>query len=234
MNIESIRALSGSSLWTDQPVLEAIVVLDKPGFGPDVLSRLCALLPPELSVELPRGLGACDSPAAWAALLAKLVVGLQSAAGCAVGFWATRELKVGSEYRVVEYAEEPSGRRAVALGVELIQAARDGGSMDLTAELTALRKLNEDVRLGPSTGCIVRAAVERKIPVRRLTGSLVQFGQGSRQRRIWAAETDRTSAVAESIAQDKELTKSLLDSIGIPVPKGMPASTAEAAWAAAQ
>ena len=235
MNIESIRALSGPSLWTDQPVLEAIVVLDKPGFGPNVLSRLCALLPPDLGAELPRGLGACDSPAAWAALLAKLVVGLQAAAGCAVGFWATRELKLGSEYRVViEYAEEPTGRRAVALGVELVQAARDARTVDVAAELIALRKLNEDVRLGPSTGCIVRAAVERKIPVRRLTGSLVQFGQGSRQRRIWAAETDRTSAVAESIAQDKELTKSLLDSIGIPVPKGVPASTAEAAWAAAQ
>jgi len=36
MNIESIRALSGPSLWTDQPVLEAIVVLDKPGIGVEI------------------------------------------------------------------------------------------------------------------------------------------------------------------------------------------------------
>ena len=238
MNIESIRALSGPGLWTDQPVIEAIVVNDVASaslFGADVLGRLCASLPPELGSSLPHGLGACDSAAAWAALLAKLVLGLQTAAGCSVAFWATRELKLGREYRVVvEYAEEPTGRRALALALDLIRAAREGRAVDVAAELTALRKLNEDVRLGPSTGCIVRAAIDRKIPVRSLTGRLVQFGQGSRQRRIWAAETDRTSAVAESIAQDKELTKSLLDSIGIPVPKGVPASTAEAAWGAAQ
>ena len=114
MNIESIRALSGPSLWSDQPVLEAIVTLDKSGFDAGVLSRLCALLPPALASELPRGLGACDTPAAWAAVLAKLTVGLQAAADCAVAFWVTRELKVGAEYRVVtEYAEEVTGRRAL-------------------------------------------------------------------------------------------------------------------------
>mgnify|MGYP000213853208 CR=1 FL=1 len=59
---------------------------------------------------------------------------------------------------------------------------------------------------------LVQAAVARNIPFRRLTdGSLVLFGWGSRQRRIQAAETDRSSAIAESIAQDKELTKRLLD-----------------------
>jgi hypothetical protein len=74
--------------------------------------------------------------------------------------------------------------------------------------LKRLRDLDEEVRLGPSTGSIVYAAVARNIPYRRLTeGSLVQFGWGSKQRRIQAAETDASSAVAESIAQDKELTK---------------------------
>ena len=45
---------------------------------------------------------------------------------------------------------------------------------------------------------------------------MVQFGWGSRQRRIQAAETDRTSAVAEAIAQDKELAKILLHAAGVP------------------
>ena len=70
---------------------------------------------------------------------------------------------------------------------------------------------------------IVDAAVVRGIPYRRLTqGSLVQFGWGSKQRRIWAAEVDNTSAVAESIAQDKDLTKRLLAAAGVPVPTGRP------------
>jgi cyanophycin synthetase len=74
----------------------------------------------------------------------------------------------------------------------------------------------------------------RNIPYRRLTdGSLVLFGWGSRQRRIQAAEVDRTSAIAESIAQDKELTKKLLGAAGVPVPFGRAVENADDAWAAA-
>jgi len=77
--------------------------------------------------------------------------------------------------------------------------------------LAQLRDLDEDVRLGPSTGSIVNAAVARSIPYSRMTeGSMVRFGWGSKQRRIQAAEMDLTSAIAEAIAQDKELTKKLL------------------------
>ena len=91
------------------------------------------------------------------------------------------------------------------------------------------------MRLGPSTGAIVDAAVARGIPIRRLTdGSLVQFGWGAKQRRIQAAETDTTSAIAESIAQDKDLTKSLLHAAGVPVPMGRPAKNLDEAWAIAQ
>jgi cyanophycin synthetase len=55
-----------------------------------------------------------------------------------------------------------------------------------------------------------------------------------RQRRVWTAETDRTGAIAEAIAQDKELTRLLLRSVGVPVPEGRPVSSPEDAWAAAQ
>src|SRR3989344_3662312 len=88
----------------------------------------------------------------------------------------------------------------------------------------------ENERLGPSTGSIVDAAVARGIPYRRLTrGSLVQFGWGSKQRRIQAAEVDSTSAVAESIGQDKDLTKRLLHAAGVPVPLGKPVESVDEA-----
>ncbi|HEX3776862.1 MAG TPA: cyanophycin synthetase [Polyangiaceae bacterium] len=236
MNIESLRALRGPNLWSDETVLEAILVIEKAEADLAAFSRLCGLLPRGMAEELFHGFGSPDTTSFWARVTARLTLGLQAAAGCDVGYWSSKEFKAGSEYRIVaQYTEEQTGRRALALCLELCAAAREARSVDVAAEIVALRKLNEDVRLGPSTGCIVRAAEGRNIPVRRLTeGSLVQFGQGSRMRRIWAAETDRTSAVAESIAQDKELTKSLLDTIGVPVPKGVPAKTAEAAWAAAQ
>jgi cyanophycin synthetase len=64
-------------------------------------------------------------------------------------------------------------------------------------------------------------------------GSLIQFGWGSKQRRIQAAETDDTSAIAEAIAQDKDLTKSLLRAAGVPTPLGRVVDSAEQAWQAA-
>jgi cyanophycin synthetase len=69
----------------------------------------------------------------------------------------------------------------------------------------------------------------------RLTeGNLVQLGYGKAQRRIWTAETDLTSAVAESIAHDKDLTRTLLTSVGVPVAAGRIVTSAEQAWAVAQ
>ena len=65
-------------------------------------------------------------------------------------------------------------------------------------------------------------------------GNLVQLGQGMAQRRIWTAETDQTSAIAEGIASDKDLTKSLLEACGVPVPEGQVVESPEEAWEAAQ
>src|SRR5262249_15791592 len=48
-----------------------------------------------------------------------------------------------------------------------------------------------------------------------------------------ASETDRTPAMAEMIAQDKELTRSLLCAAGVPVPDGRPVESAADAWEAA-
>jgi cyanophycin synthetase len=123
---------------------------------------------------------------------------------------------------------------ALALAEQLCKAATDSHGFDLESALAQLQGLDEDVRLGPSTGAIVDAGVARDVPYRRLTdGSLVQFGWGSQQRRIQAAEIDSTSAIAESIAQDKDLTKKLLHAAGVPVPLGRPAQTPEEAWAIA-
>ena len=61
----------------------------------------------------------------------------------------------------------------------------------------------------------------------------MQLGCGARQRRIWTAETERTSAIAEGIASDKDPTKSLLKSCGVPIPEGQIVNSPEEAWEAA-
>jgi len=101
--------------------------------------------------------------------------------------------------------------------------------------LEPLRDLADSNLLGPSTACIVAAATERRIPSTRLNdGNLVQLGYGARQRRIWTAETDQTSAIAEGIASDKVLTKSMIAACGVPTPEGRRVDSPEDAWEAAQ
>ncbi len=62
----------------------------------------------------------------------------------------------------------------------------------------------------------------------------MQLGFGIHQRRIWTAETDRTNSIGEAIAQDKQITRSLLDGIGVPVPVGRAVKDADDAWRAAE
>src|SRR5262249_23195835 len=108
--------------------------------------------------------------------------------------------------------------------------AIDGRSLDIEAAVARLGDLADADRLGPSTMALIRAAEGRDIPASPLDpedGRLLQLGQGARQRRTLAAETDRISVIARHVTQDKELTRSLLQAAGIPVPDGRPVASAE-------
>lgn len=236
MEVSRIRALRGPNLWSKNTAIEAIVSCADAECSidnlPDFEARLRARLP-QTGLLRPEGHQGAVSIAHVVQIVA---LTLQAYAGCPVTFGRTAStIEPGVFQVVVEYSEEEVGRLAMDLAQQLVQAALDDAPFDLADALKRLRELDEDVRLGPSTGSIVNAATARNIPYRRLTqGSMVQFGWGSKQRRIQAAETDLTSAISESIAQDKDLTKMLLDAAGVPVPLGRSVTTAEDAWAAAQ
>ncbi|MFA5243320.1 MAG: cyanophycin synthetase [Sulfuricella sp.] len=233
MEVSRIRALRGPNLWSKRTAIEAIVscseclIENMSGFELRLRARF-----PEIGSLQPAG---HEEAISMAHALTLATLGLQVQAGCPVTFSRTATTTEEGVFQVVvEYSEEKVARLAFDLAQELCRAAAADSPFDLDAALARLRELDEDERLGPSTGAIVQAAHARGIPSRRLTsGSMVQFGWGSRQRRIQAAETDRTSAISEAIAQDKELTKMLLDAAGVPVPQGRPVSDAEDAWAAA-
>jgi cyanophycin synthetase len=155
---------------------------------------------------------------------------LQTLAACTITF--SKTIAKSEVYQVlVEYSEEIVGQRAYELALKLMTSVMTETTINLSEELDVIAELNEEYRLGPSTQNIVSAAIEQGIPYRRLTdGSLVQLGWGVKQQRIQAAESSKTSLIAEDIAQDKALTKALLEAVYLPVPSGRIASTLEDAW----
>jgi cyanophycin synthetase len=233
MEFGRIWALRGPNVWTRCPVLEAELTLG--GRSRHEPSEL-----PILGDHPAAWLLGPDGERAWRAGPAHAVqhaaLEFQRRAGSPVTFGLTRaEPSAGSYRLVVEYEEESLGRAALDAALRLVRAALGAEPFDAPAEVARLRELAHDVRLGPSTAAIVRAARRRGIPARRLNdGSLVVLGQGARQRRICTAETDATGAIAEAIAQDKQLTRFLLKSVGVPVPEGRPVADADDAWQAAQ
>lgn len=246
MEILKINALRGPNVWANFPVLEVWVKLgvyneksseEYPGFNDRLKSWLPSLIEHRCSVGERGGFFVrLDRGTYLGHILEHVSLELQTLAGTDVGFGRARETSVEGTYRVaIKYQEEKLALEAVQAARDLIMAAVHDTPFDVTGTLERLKDLAHDLCLGPSTRSIVEAARARGIPWRRLTeGSMVQFGYGARIRRICAAETDRTGAIAEMIAQDKELTKKILREIGVPVPDGRPVKDADDAWEAAQ
>lgn len=236
MEVSRIRALRGPNLWSRRTAIESVVKLSLDECEAVWVSHLVRAVRERFPDF--RGLPARQDggPLTSAHVLEVAALSLQVSAGIGVTFSRTAPTVEADVYQVVfEYAEEEAGRAALEFAVELIRAARGDEGFRVNERLAALRALDADLRLGPSTESIVQAAAERGIPFRRMTqGSLVQLGWGSQKRRIQAAETDTTSSIAEDLAQDKEITKAVLRASGIPVPRGRTAKNWGETWAAAE
>jgi cyanophycin synthetase len=247
MRTVKVNKLRGPNIWKKHPLLEAWIEIGEDEIAnseiPTFMQRLFRWLP---TLEGPlQSNEASDqsSPSApqcaglWAVeVLTEITIQLQSMVGTKVEFRTVATSTSPNVFKaIIEFGDETVGLKCLDKAIELLSAAIQSGSFNLPAEVESLRDLAHDVCLGPSTGAIVEAARSRQIPWRRLnTGSLVQFGYGAKQRRICTAETGSTSAIAESIAQDKELTRSLLRVVGVPVPRGEVVTSEEEAWEIAQ
>lgn len=246
MQIREIRALRGPNIWLRRPVLEVWLDLgplrdmasnEIPGFNDRLMAWLPHMVEHRCSIGERGGFFVRLRRGTYLAhILEHVTLELEDRVGTPCGFGRARETQRDGLYKVaIEYKEEQVGRACIETAFRLCLAAVYDRPFDIASELNRLRDLADRVCLGPSTASIVEAARQRNIPYRRLNaGSLVQLGYGSKQRRIWTAETDQTSAIAESIAQDKDLTKSMLHAAGVPVPAGRQVHSPEDAWNAAQ
>jgi cyanophycin synthetase len=249
IRLERVNYLRGPNIWTYRSVLEVWLDLGElenwpssrlPGFN----DRLTALLP--TLEEHHCGVGERGGflqrlhEGTWMGhVLEHVVIELLNLADMPTAFGQTRSTSRAGVYRMVFRArDEQVARVALAEGHALLMAvirSQPFGQEQVQAAVGRIRTTVDDCYLGPSTAAIVNAAADRRIPHIRLNdGNLVQLGYGAAQRRIWTAESDSTSAIGESIAGDKDLTKTLLAACGIPVPEGQVVESAAAAWEAAE
>lgn len=240
-----VTYLRGPNIWTYRPALETWLDLGEledhpshqlPGFNERLVAMLPALVEHHCGVGERGGfLSRLESGTWMGHVLEHVVIELLNLAGMPTGFGQTRSTSQRGVYRMVFRArDEQVALIALEKGHRLVMSAINNEPFDVSAAVEQVREKIDDCYFGPSTASIVVAATERGIPHIRLNaGNLVQLGHGARQRRIWTAETDKTSAIAEGIAGNKDLTKSLLKSCGVPVPEGEVVDSPEAAWEAA-
>ena len=247
-DIEILRVtpIRGPGIWTYRPIIEAWVDIGEleeapsnkiPGLYERLSSWLPSLIEHRCSEGERGGFLQRLKEGTWAAhILEHLTLELQNLAGQRTGFGKARQTSQRGIYKVViRSRQEEVTRACLAAARDLLMAAINDTHYDVPGAIEKLRELADKLCLGPSTTSIVDAAVERGIPFIRLNeGNLVQLGHGARQRRIWTAETDSTSAIAESISRDKDLTKTLLASCGVPIPEGRVVSSPADAWDAAE
>lgn len=243
---EQVVNLLGPNSWTYRPVLEAWVDFSAiegstEAQKTEAIARLLDWVPAlersHLNPDASSGALSTVAAGRWSPqVLEHLTLTLQSLAEMPGGFGDTQKTSQSTLYKVVVRAWHPSVTTfALNAARELIEAAFNDSQIDLNAIVTQLHELRHKHCLGPSTACIVDAADDRDIPAIRLnTGNLLQLGYGINQRRIWTAETDSTGAIAETISRDKDLTKTLLQACGVPVPVGQAVDSATEAWHAAQ
>jgi cyanophycin synthetase len=122
---------------------------------------------------------------------------------------------------IFEFVDEEVGLLAAGLAVKIAESLWREKHYEISGEFRVMEEAWEYARRHQLNLAITDEAIKRNIPCISLNKrQLVQLGYGANQRRIQTTHTDRTSIISMKIAGDKQLTKDLLGSFGVPVPQG--------------
>ena len=228
--MQNIKFIKGPSAWSKNQV--CTFSLEGSKIKPPDESRLVLLK--ELDVPLP------DNSHSLGLWLAHLASSLQKFASYKGDYFSSRSCSLKNSDKsfliiAFSYLEEEVARDALLCALYLAQVSTHLPCGTTNNIANHLKKLGHKVGLGPSTYAIWEAACEQQIPVWKLSDcSLLQLGLGKQQKRVWTAETGQTPLLAENIAQDKDWTRQILETVGVPVPQGRVVVSREDAWVAAQ
>jgi cyanophycin synthetase len=233
LEVVETQVFRGPNYWSYDPAIRLLVDLGAledwpsntiPGFVDGLVEMLPGIAEHSCSLGRRGGFGERLREGTWLGHVAEhIALELQRESGAHVYRGKTRSSGEAGRYNVIYgYWEERVGLAAGQMAVRLVNhLVRPAQGFDFLVELERLILLAERRAFGPSTQAILDEAASRDIPWIRLNeASLVQLGWGKYQQRIRATMTSKTSALAVDIAGDKDVTRRLLASAGLPVPRG--------------
>ncbi len=246
MEIRSILTLEGANVFSSKPVIKMVLHLgartgvysnELNGFADKLIECIPSLKDHFCSRGRPGGfVERLREGTLLGHVVEHTTLELMSLCGHKVRYGKTLGTEEPGLYEVVvEYESKEGAIRAVKSAVAIVTNLLEGKAVDLEQEIKAIKEISAKNDLGPSTTAIVQECKERGIPVLRLgENSLLQLGYGKYQKRVEATITHKTSSIGVDIACNKSLTKTLLDEMGISVPKGELASSEDEAVRIAQ
>ncbi|MDP4171830.1 MAG: cyanophycin synthetase, partial [Bacillota bacterium] len=246
MKINRVRYLKGPNYFSYKPTLWIELDLEEmefrpsntiPHFTEQLLNVIPSLQTHTCSLGYEGGFVERLKEGTWMGhILEHIALELQWLAGIKVkrGKTITSEKK-GIYFVTFDYKEPKSGLFSFEAALEIVEhLLRGETAVQAKPYIDKIESLYYEHKLGPSTEAIFNAAFDKKIPVERIgTDSLLRLGTGSKQKYVQATTTSQTSMIAVENSCDKQVTKSILESIGVPVPKGEVATTIEEIFEAA-
>jgi len=125
----------------------------------------------------------------------------------------------GGVYKIaVAYLNASVAEAALAEALASVRAAIRGETFERAQAVLRLWKVAEESGAAKNTAALVAAAARRGVPVFWLDDrELIQLGQGTRQKRIRGARSERTTAVAEALSLNPRSARWLIRNCGVPV-----------------
>jgi cyanophycin synthetase len=238
LKILTIKPFRGRNVYCQKPVIQMEIELEsgedepttqRPCFNEALLEALPGLKKHTCSLGREGGFAKRLQEGTYLPHVAEhVILEMQYALGYDVTFGKTRRRDDLCYHIVFRYENEAVAYGCARAAVLQLKKLWNGEKENFAEDFKALRCLAAQTDPGPSTLAILREAARRGIPATRLgDGSLIQLGYGRYARRVQASLTDSPSCIAVDVVSDKQLTKETLSALGIPVPDGAIAHSAE-------
>lgn len=151
-----------------------------------------------------------------------IIIALQNMIGIDISYGKAREISGDNYYIIYQYEYKNTGIEAANTAVDFVNSLIKNELFDLDIRLNRLKKILMDEQLGVSTLNICNEAKKRGIPILKIgEESMFQLGYGKYSKIIQATMDSDTSTISVGIAQDKLLTKQVLDIHCLPIASGM-------------